>query len=167
MNAIRRRTISGCGAASRGLTGVRLHAGARLCGLLLAVSMVAACTGGQFKSPSLYQRLGGKGGLVLIVDGWLSRAAADGRLSGWFGPGVADRIRPRMVEQLCELSGGPCQYAGRDMRAVHAGLRVDAMAYDAMLDALARSLAQLKIPAADQKALMQLLAPARAQVLGS
>lgn len=145
--------------------GVRVRAA--MAWMALAAVMATGCARDAFKHPSLYQRLGGKGGLVLIVDGWLARAAADARLARWIDAGSVDRLRPQLVEQLCALSGGPCRYTGRDMRSAHAGLRIDAIAYDAMLDALTRSLTRMQVPAEDQKALMQLLAPLRKDVVGS
>lgn len=138
---------------------VKVAAAAALLGLL------AACAGSEFKHPSLYQRLGGKGGLVVIVDGWLARAAADDRLSGAFDAATRDRIRPLLVEQLCELVGGPCRYTGRDMKTAHAGTRIDAAHYDAMLNALGRAMTEYRIPAVEQKALFDRLKPLRNDII--
>lgn len=138
---------------------IRIAAAAALLGLL------AACVGSEFKPSSLYQRFGGKGGLVVIVDGWLARAAADAKLSGALDAATRDRIRPLLVEQLCELVGGPCRYSGRDMKTAHAGVSIDAGQYDAMLDALGRTMTEFRIPAAEQKALFDRLKPLRKDIV--
>lgn len=132
---------------------------------VISVLVLGACAGGEFKRPSLYQRLGGKGGLVVIVDAWLARAAADSVTAPYFKAGDGDRIRPLLVDQLCELAGGPCRYAGRDMKAAHAGLRVDRQAYEAMLGSLERALDEVRVPAADKDALLKQLAPLRKDII--
>lgn len=132
---------------------------------LITALLLGACAGSEFKRPSLYQRLGGKGGLVVIVDAWLARAAADPATAAYFRAGEGDRIRPLLVDQLCELAGGPCRYAGRDMKIAHAGLRIDRQAYEAMLDSLGRALDEVRVPAADKDALFKLLAPLRKDVI--
>jgi|SRR5882724_4384828 len=34
------------------------------------------------------------------------------------------RARQLLVDQICQLAGGPCVYIGRDMKTSHAGLRI-------------------------------------------
>lgn len=70
------------------------------------------------------------------------------------------------MEQVCEATGGPCRYTGRDMRAVHAGMRITDAEFDALVKDLVRSLDKLRVPAAEQRELLGLLRGLRPQVVG-
>ncbi len=76
---------------------------------------------------SLYHRLGGYDGIAAIVDDLFAMLLADPRFSR-FGMGRAvdshKRARQLLVDQLGELTGGPCFYIGRDMKTSHAGLGI-------------------------------------------
>jgi hemoglobin len=70
------------------------------------------------------------------------------------------------VEQVCEATGGPCRYTGRDMRAAHAGTRISDAEFDALVEDLVRSLDKLRVPTVEQRALLGLLGGLRPQVVG-
>jgi hemoglobin len=70
------------------------------------------------------------------------------------------------VEQVCEATGGPCRYTGRDMRAAHAGMRITDAEFDALVEDPVRSLDKLRVPTAEQRALLGLLGGLRPQVVG-
>jgi len=81
-------------------------------------------------SPSeetLYRRLGGYDVIAAVIDEFLSRFRSDPRLAR-FGTGRSvdshQRTRQLLVDQICWLAGGPCQYIGRDMKIAHAGLGI-------------------------------------------
>ena len=42
-----------------------------------------------------------------------------------------NRARQLLVDQMCELSGGPCHYIGRDMKTSHRGLGITSAEWDA------------------------------------
>jgi hemoglobin len=71
---------------------------------------------------TLYQRLGGYDAIAETVDDFFGRMGEDERLKRFFA-GLSDsslrRIRQHTVDFLCEKTGGPCFYTGRDMDAVH------------------------------------------------
>lgn len=127
--------------------------------------LLSACAGRDFTRPSLYQRLGGKGALVVVVDGWLARMAADAALARHFGEGDAARIRPLMVEYLCQLSGGPCVYGGRDLKGAHSGLAISAGDFEATLGALDHALDEMRVPERERKELRALLVPLHRDVI--
>lgn len=76
---------------------------------------------------TLYRRLGGYDVIAQVIDDMLLAFQADPDF-GRFGTGrsVDSRARSRqlLVDQICQLSGGPCLYVGRDMRTSHAGLGI-------------------------------------------
>jgi len=67
---------------------------------------------------SLYGRLGGKPAITAVVDEFVARVAADKRITAFFAGVAADPARlaafkGKLVDQICEASGGPCKYSGK------------------------------------------------------
>jgi hemoglobin len=83
---------------------------------------------------SLYRRLGGYDVIATVIDQLLEAIRADPAFTR-FGTGrsldSSIRARQLLVDQMCELSGGPCQYIGRDMKTSHRGLGITADEWDA------------------------------------
>src|SRR5256886_12984085 len=93
--------------------------------LLVLVTIVAA--GAWAKQKSLYNRLGGKKAITAVVDEFVGRVAADNRINGFFKATAADSKRlasfkSKLVDQICEGTGGPCKYKGKDMKSAHMGM---------------------------------------------
>lgn len=78
---------------------------------------------------SLYKRLGGYDVIAAVIDDLFAAMRADPAFAR-FGAGRSfdshNRARQLLVDQICQLSGGPCVYIGRDMTTSHAGLRITA-----------------------------------------
>ena len=108
---------------------------------------------------SLYQRLGGKEAITAVVDDVIVRIAADPRINHFFEDTDIPELKTQLVDQLCELSGGPCVYEGRDMLTAHVDMGVSQADFDAMVDDLVQSLTAFNVPAAEQQELLALLAP--------
>ena len=75
----------------------------------------------------LYYRLGGYDAVAAFADDLLLRLHADPRI-GVFWKGKCDDSRKRdrqlLVDFLCQVTGGPVHYGGRDMRTSHKGLGI-------------------------------------------
>ena len=67
---------------------------------------------------------------------------------------VLKRTRQLVVDQLCMATGGPCQYIGRDMKTVHAGMGITEANWDAAVQHLVATLAKFKVPDREQKELL-------------
>jgi hemoglobin len=91
----------------------------------------------------LYQRLGGYDVIAAIVDDLFRLLQTDARFAR-FGTGRGTdshkRAQQLLVEQICALSGGPCYYAGRDMKASHAGLGITESEWDANIELTKKAL---------------------------
>src|SRR2546422_5423073 len=79
---------------------------------------------------SLYERLGGKGAITAVVDDFVARCAADNRINGKFARTDIARLKANLVDQVCESTGGPCMYSGRDLRTTHDGMSVTGRGFD-------------------------------------
>jgi hemoglobin len=65
------------------------------------------------KQAPLYTRLGSKAGIVSVVDDFVQRLEQDNRINQSFQsiashPERLEEFKERMVNKICELSGGPC-----------------------------------------------------------
>jgi hemoglobin len=109
--------------------------------------------------------LGGKPAIGAVVDEFLSRVGGDERINGRFANADLPHLRTMLVEFICEASGGPCKYSGKDMRTAHAGMRLLDAEFDALVQNLKAALDHLKVPAAEQGQLLGALGPLRPQVV--
>ncbi len=76
------------------------------------------------KDDQLYKAFGEKAGLVTLMDDFMVRLLADPRTGPHFKPANQQRVKEQLVDQLCQLSGGPCVYKGADMKSAHANLDI-------------------------------------------
>jgi len=98
---------------------------------------------------SLYQRLGGYDAIAAVVDDFVQRLATDASLSRFFqghNTSSLKKIRQLIVDQLCEATGGPCYYTGRDMKTAHAGMAISEADWDASVKHLVATLDKFKVP---------------------
>ena len=95
---------------------------------------------------SLYDRLGGKDAIVAVVDDFVGNVAADNRINRYFAKTDVPRLKRNLVDQICAGTGGPCTYAGRDMKTAHAGMGVKDADFSALVDDLTKALDEFKVP---------------------
>lgn len=132
--------------------------------VLLAL-LLAGCVSTGAPKASLYERLGGMEGLDAISFDLLARSVADPRIADDFVEADLVNLHERLVEQLCALSGGPCTYGGRDMRAAHAGLGLTEADFNALVEHLVDAMTARGVPLSAQNELLALLAPMRREVI--
>ena len=114
---------------------------------------------------SLFERLGGHDAINAVVDAFVARCAADGRINGKFARTDIPRLKANLVDQLCEATGGPCTYSGRDMRTTHDGMSVTAGEFDVLVGHLVATLDQFGVGEAEKAELVGALAPMRADIV--
>ena len=114
---------------------------------------------------SLYERLGGLEAITSVVDSFVARCADDIRINSKFERTDIPRLEKMLVDQVCEATGGPCSYSGRDMRRTHDGMAVTAGEFDALVEDLVLTLGEFDVPRAEQQELLGLLAPMRGDIV--
>jgi hemoglobin len=111
---------------------------------------------------TLYKRLGGYDAIAAVADDFIGRLLKDPNFERFF-VGFADdskkRIRQHLVDFLCEKTGGPCFYTGRDMKTAHAGMKVSKEEWDKAVALIGATLAALKVPAEESQELASMLVP--------
>ncbi len=138
----------------------------RLAVLVLAAGLLAGCgTQMTMKEPSLYERLGSKPAITAVVDDFVANVAADGRINKFFANANIPRLKMLLVEQICQGTGGPCVYTGRDMKSAHSGMRISEADFNALVEDLVKTLNKFKVPAKEQQELLAILGPMKADIV--
>jgi hemoglobin len=146
----------------------------------MVVTLAAGC-GGPAPSPAatpavaprspgtLYHRLGGYDALAAVVDDFLGRMLADPQIEPFFRDlqlGEKQRVRQMLVDQLCEATGGPCVYVGKDMKTAHTGLDIREDDWTRGVRHLVATLEAFGVPARDREELLSAVAGLKDQIVG-
>jgi hemoglobin len=131
---------------------------------------------------TLYERLGGVAGIAALVDDMTIRSIADPRVnferkdvrSGLLGrrykpweanSGNTDRFKRHMIEFLTLATGGPAQYTGGELRAVHRGMKITNNEFDAMVGDIKTSMDKLGMAAREKRDLLAIIESTRKQIV--
>ena len=119
---------------------------------------------------SLYERLGGKKAITAVVDEFVSRVAGDNRINSFFAKAASDpkrlaAFKQKLVDQICQATGGPCTYKGKDMKSAHEGMGITGEAFGALVEDLVAALDKFNVPAAEKNELLGLLAPMKGDIV--
>ncbi|HEX9463986.1 MAG TPA: group 1 truncated hemoglobin [Alphaproteobacteria bacterium] len=129
--------------------------------LLLAALLAAAgpWIHGAAADDELYRSFGGRDVITKIVDDATDRWVADERIKDTFDNINLVRFKRLLTDQICELTGGPFQYKGRNMYESHKGLHLNQKEFNALVEGLQEAMDKYKIPFWTQNRLIVLLAP--------
>jgi hemoglobin len=130
--------------------------------LLCAAALLALQTA---SAQSLYQSFGEKPGLVRLIDDFYQRLQQDARTQPHFEKTNQAHVKAQLVEQLCQLSGGPCVYKGVDMKNAHVNLDITKSDFNALVEILQQSMSTQNIAFSAQNRMLALLAPMHKDVI--
>jgi hemoglobin len=134
---------------------------------LVATLLLSACQDmSMAPQKSLYERLGGKDAITAVVDDFVANVAADKRINGFFAKADVPRLKRNLVDQICQATGGPCIYTGKDMRTAHKGMGITDADFSALVEDLKKSLDKFKVPAKEQGELLGALGSLKPQIVG-
>jgi hemoglobin len=115
---------------------------------------------------SLYERLGGKPAIELVVDAFLGNVAADPRINYRFAMSDLPDLRNKLVDQVCQATGGPCTYQGMDMKTAHTNMHVTDAEFTALVEDLIKALDQYKVPEKEKGELLGALGGLKGDIVG-
>ena len=138
---------------------------------LAAAVLMAGCSGSMdsgktMAQPSLYERLGGKPAITAVVDDFVGNVANDTRINKRFANADIPRLKSRLVDQVCEATGGPCKYTGASMRDAHTGMKITDAEFNALVEDLVTSLDKFKVPAREKNELLGALGGMKGDIVG-
>jgi hemoglobin len=139
-------------------------------GLLLSVSSAGLLGQGAMKEKSLYDRLGQRKSITAVVDEFVARVAADKRINSFFGATASDpkrmaTFKTNLVDQICEASGGPCKYKGKDMKTAHMGMGISGADFNALVEDLVGALDKFKVGQHEKDQLLGVLGPMKKDIV--
>jgi len=124
-------------------------------------------------APSLYDRLGGAYPIAVVVDDFIERLLVNRTLNA--NPAIKEArarvpaagLKFHVTTLVCQATGGPCKYVGRDMKSSHAHLNISEKEWQAMLTDFGKTLDKFKVPAAEQRELVAIVNSTKAQIVTS
>lgn len=122
------------------------------------------------KTKSLYSRLGGKKAITAVVDEFVNNCAADTRINKFFGDTAKDpkrlaRFKGNLVDQICQASGGPCKYKGKDMKTAHKSMGISGADFDALVEDLVKALDKFNVGETEKNELLGKLGPMKGDIV--
>ena len=134
----------------------------RACPVIAAVLFASTASAA---GATLFDRLGGERVLRASVDRFAEIVEADSRINFTFAEADMGKFKQLLYDQLCNLSGGPCVYQGRDMRTAHAKLNITTAEFNALAEDLYLALGKEGVPYRLQNKLLALLAPMKHDIV--
>ncbi len=114
---------------------------------------------------NFYQDLGGKAGVAAIVADFVTIMLDDKRLNATFEGVDLDRLRSKLAEQICVVSGGGCKYTGKSMAESHEDLKSTNMQFNASVENLQLAMERHGVPNRVQNRLLARLAPTQHDIV--
>ncbi len=138
---------------------------------LLALLAAPSLSAQEKTAKPLYERLGGAYAIATVVDDFIERLLVNATLNA--NPAI-NEARARVPKAglkfhvstlVCEVTGGPCKYTGRTMKASHAHLNITGKEWDAMVADFQVTLDRFKVPAAEQQELIAIVASTKPDIV--
>ncbi len=136
-----------------------------------AAAMDLGAGGNAANEKSLFDRIGGKAVLVKFSNKFVDAMAANQKLLA--NPTIAEGLKKdqskhkaSMAEFLCQVSGGPCKYAGPSMKDAHKASGVSAEDWKTMGGLFIKTLRDMNVGKNERKELANLVSMSKPDVVG-
>jgi hemoglobin len=136
----------------------------KLTAIVLWLALLAGCETLNRES-TLYDDLGGKPVIERITGNFIREIGYDPQIVTHFEESDLDRFYEKMVEHLCEISGGPCEYTGDSMLESHQGMNISEAEFNRTVDLLINAMDKADVPKRLQNRLLARLAPLREDII--
>lgn len=125
---------------------------------LQAVVLMGAMAAAQ-AGTTLYEKIGGAAKCRAVAEEFTAAILADDRINFTFAETDVKKFTQLFYEQLCNVTGGPCKYTGRDMHESHAKLAINEAMFNAIVEDLYIGFEKAHVPYRLQNKVMVILAP--------
>jgi len=118
---------------------------------------------------TLYKRLGGYDAVAAVTDDFIGRLATDPQLGRFFKGTSTDsqkRIRQHVVDFLCQATGGPCFYLGRDMKTAHTGLNITEDDWNTSVKLLVATLDKFNVQSREKSEVLGAISGLKGDIVG-
>ena len=108
-------------------------------------------------SSTLYERLGGSERIARIAADIVDLHGANPRIACRFAQSDTSALKQTVADFFIAGSGGPDNYKGKDMRAAHAGMNIDAEEFLTVLDDVLEALSKNGVDQAEAQEVLAIL----------
>ena len=115
--------------------------------------------------PGIYREFGEKAGLVTIMDDFMINLLKDPRTKPAFEDADQNRIKAQLVDQICFILNGPCEYKGAKMKPIHANVGINRENFNALVEQLQFAMDKNHVPFRAQNKLLAVLAPMHRDII--
>jgi hemoglobin len=138
---------------------------------ILAFGAVPAAAAQQAPDTSLYTRLGGAYAIATVVDDFIERLLVNTTLIA--NPRINEArarvpkagLKFHVTALVCQVTGGPCTYTGRSMKAAHAHLNINDEQWQAMVAEFRATLNKFNVPAKEQGELVAIVGSTKPDIV--
>jgi hemoglobin len=114
----------------------------------------------------LYDRLGGKDAIKKVVHEFVGIVVKDDRIKKFFAKTNGPKLEGLLVDQVCEATGGPCKYKGKNMADAHKGMKITDADFTALVEDLTKALDKFKVPEKEKTELLTALGGMKGDIVG-
>ncbi len=122
------------------------------------------------ETKSLYERLGGYDAISAVVNDLIPRLIADEQLGRFWahrGDDGLQREKQLLIDFLCNASGGPMYYTGRDMKLTHRGMRISSSDWQLFMNQLHETLASFDLPDSESSDVVAFIETTKSEIVES
>ncbi len=137
--------------------------------LLLSFAVHAEPAKHATTKKSLFERLGGQPAITAVVDSFVNTTAVNPKVN-FFRDGKYKgldvvHLKKQVTSFIVQVTGGPSEYKGRDMKTAHVGMKITADEFTAIAGDLAATLDKFKVPKAEKDELMAIAASTQKDIV--
>ncbi len=132
--------------------------------LTVVFLLVTACHHNSKPEASLFDQMGGLPVIEKITENLIDRLLSNEKIAFLFKETVREDLHEKIVDQLCQESGGPCQYEGLDMVEAHSGQDIKYSEFDLFVTDFIHAMEDAGVSYQHQNAMLAIFAPMREDV---
>lgn len=120
---------------------------------------------------SLYERLGGANAIASVVDRFSDQVVKNPKLNvnpdlkEWNESGQLPGLKFMRTLWICEATGGPFRYTGKDMAEAHKDLHITAEEFDEVGAEIAGALDHFKVPEGEKQEVLAAIVARKDEVV--
>ena len=115
---------------------------------------------------SLYARVGQRAGIEAVVTDFTNRMAKDRRVNKRFANTKPEVFIASLTDQICQASGGPCLYKGKDMKTAHAGMKITNREWNIAVAHLRAAMRAKGVKPKEQGEVIAMVGPMKNDIVG-
>jgi len=132
---------------------------------LFLTLMIAACAHTP-PEKSLFDRIGGIPVLTVVVSETIDQTSSDPKIKRSFEGVKLAKLKESVVNQLCRLTGGGCEYDGETMKNAHADLKITTAEFELFVQAF-RDALNRHVATREKNELLKILAPMKRDIVSN